>query len=104
MSRAHEKLGERQRTESQDIISTYGGNGKERAISQLQKREFFPRDGNALQRTNTNDILNQQIAGDQNRMLSRKFSNNYVLLTDQERTGSINDEDPVKFGKLKSRD
>jgi hypothetical protein len=37
-------------------------------------------------------------------MLSRKLSNNYVLLTDQERTGSINDEDPVKFGKLKSRD
>jgi hypothetical protein len=35
MSRAHEKLGERLRTESQDVIANFGGYGKERAISQL---------------------------------------------------------------------
>jgi hypothetical protein len=35
------------------------------------------------------------MTGDHKNMLSRKLSSNYILLTDQERTGSINNEEPV---------
>jgi hypothetical protein len=45
MSRAHEKFGERVRTESQDIIANFGAFGKDR---QNVNKDLLPRDGNAL--------------------------------------------------------